>query len=501
MNDKKPTLELTLHSGIAHMTYKLDAMGVKTWFYLVSRVFDYLENSTQKIFTIPTKDLFDYLGTRNYDHINKILSEIQDTKIKFNIFGKNQKENWISTVLLSTVGIQDGQVIFEIPLFLQQKLLAFKEMFVIINLMLLRDFRSKYALSLYIILTDFVIKNVGKTEKTFTLKELRELFDIEDKKYTEYKEFHKFVLKKAVEEINSTSSLYVTYEPYKKENKKIISIKFTFRIKKELETKKITDNRNSTIEISDSILDNEDKLIFNNTITSNNSKEEDKIMPTDKKVLSYIEKNKIVITTVKNQKRLKEIVDKIGIEKINDYFSYLMDIVKVKNYDISKNSSGEKNIGGFFIGCLHSENYLSSFFIDIEKQNKKDEEYNIKFFEELDKKIMNVYYEENQRLFVKYVETHFEQYKNRITDLIRHITEKIPFLATTVLKKNNYVIDMTVFKNLSFINEIFPKYVDDFDYDLISFDDWLVTFINKPESTEKIDKLKEEVKKELVIFK
>ena len=99
LKNKNEQLELTLHSGISQMSYTLDATGVKIWFYLVSRVFNRLD-SQQQIYSLPASELFDYLETRNYEHINKILLDIQKTNIKFNILWKNKRKNRKSNVLL-----------------------------------------------------------------------------------------------------------------------------------------------------------------------------------------------------------------------------------------------------------------------------------------------------------------------------------------------------------------------------------------------------------------
>ena len=449
------------------MTYTIESSAVKTWFYLVSRVFNTLENHHQ-IYAIPVVDLLDYLNTRNYSYVKKILLEIQETKIKFNILGKDPNKNWTSTLLLSTVGINDGFLLFEIPLYLKQKLIEYKEMFVVINLMLLRDFKCKYSLGLYIVLSDYLIKNLEETEKILTIKELRELLGIGNNEYLEYKGFNQNVIKKAIDEINEKSNLVVSYKVHEKERAKIKSLKFTFHLNKYFTNNKPY-YKPSIITLKEEISENNDDNLI-------------KILPKDDKIWFYLNKYRIIIDNSRNQDRIRLIADKIGLENIDNFFLFLIDITKSKENEIQKNIDGDKNIAGFFIGCLKSDDYLNSFYFELQELKKKEENRRKLIEIKVKNKINDNYILGIKNDFVEYLIKNIDQYENIFISNVSKLLKPGTFLYDVIIGNlNNGKIDRTLLtKRLPhekdfIMNEIEknnPKFREEINYTEPTFEEW-----------------------------
>ena len=493
MKHKQSKLELTVHSGIAHMTYILDAVAVKTWFYLVTRVFDYLENSDQQLFSIPSKDLFDYLGTRNYEHIREILESIRQTGIRFNILGKDPRKNWITTSLLSAVGIEEGQVIFEIPLFLKQKLLAYKEMFVVINLMLLRDFNSKHTLALYIVIEDFLFKNIDQTEKIFTVEELKDLFGVEKDQYQEFKEFNKFVLKKAVQEINKKSNLIVSYKPYEKNKQKILSLKFTFKVLKKLNTSE----QKVQLSLDDSIAEPKlftQPIIKPTIITQEKQKNESKyILPKSKEVLQFANKYAIEFHWPKHQTRLKELLNILGNKRLEEFFEYCIKYTLQENNRgvIKMDSEGNPNIANFFMGLLHKQERLDAFLLDLEKEEERKEELERKIEEEFMNKLQDIFEDEQNRRFKKHILEHFTRFQDKLSKIIIETSRENGYIKDKIVTRfRDGKLQPEQLSNPLVWGQ-FVNYYSEFKYAPIKFDDWYKQFSQVPENQEKIKGLRD----------
>lgn len=493
--NKKKKYELTLHSGIAHMTYRLEANAVKSWFFLIDHVFDYINISTPQEFAVPVDALCNYLDmkTRNYNYLETMLSSIRATGIRFNVLGKIKDEpNWKESSLFGTVGIENGNIVFEIPTFLKQKLLEYKKMFVVINLKLLKDFKHKHSLALYIILTDYLIKDFHQTEKIFTIQELRDIFSLEDNQYQEYKEFNKFVLKRAINEINDKSSLHISYKSHKTVKRKIVSIKFTFKVIKQLERIINTDlNQQITIDNLD-IAKNDNEP---NTEVS-------KIFPTDEKVIEYLKKYKIIIDTKVHQERLKKIIERIGIDNLNNYLSYLIEITKSKSSDIIEDSNGNKNIGGFFIGCLRSEDYLNSFYLEIDKKLKKEQDLQIKIDSIIQNKLQNLHYDYNKKKFMDLITNNYSKYEQIFLSTVNDIVKENPFFYDySIMKRNNGQIDKNLLKDTTINAKIFSDYSNRFSFEPVDYETWKNIFQKKDNYTDLIQKITLESKKEALNLK
>ncbi|MEE7442685.1 replication initiation protein, partial [Methylobacterium oryzae] len=92
-----------------------------------------------------------------------------------------------------------------------------------IALPILMAFTSKYAISLYENVSQFV-NLTYKSSQDFTLDEFRNMLGVPEDKYPAFGEFNKHVLKPAVAEINALAAFNLTVLPVK-EGKKVVRVK------------------------------------------------------------------------------------------------------------------------------------------------------------------------------------------------------------------------------------------------------------------------------------
>ena len=221
-------LKLKLHSSLAHITYKLDALAIKSWFYFISAAFPHIQKEAA-VYKVDIGGYTKYLNTRNTDHLKKVFNKLKSTEVRLNIFDKDTGADVpYDTMLLAGSGHKDNSIYFEIPVSLRDVILRYEEMFVLLNLALIKDFSSKYTLALYVSLRDYAIES-RVTSKILTIDDIRLLFGLEGTKFEEYKALHRNVIKVAVNEINEKGDMKVSYEQLRV-NRKVEKIKFTFEV-------------------------------------------------------------------------------------------------------------------------------------------------------------------------------------------------------------------------------------------------------------------------------
>jgi len=118
-----------------------------------------------------------------------------------------------------------------------------------IDLVIIKDLRSKYAIALYELLKDY--QNVK--ELTLEISKFRELMGVDSNKYTIFSMFKDRVIDKAIIEINKSPKIDFTVEyELKKSGKKYSHVKFIIKKKSKLEVEKLkleSKKENAKIEI------------------------------------------------------------------------------------------------------------------------------------------------------------------------------------------------------------------------------------------------------------
>lgn len=179
-----------------------------------------------RIYEIPLhliKKLIGYAATNNHQ-LHNLLDEISDIKFIFNYLGKDT-EYWQKDYLFSSIRIQEGLVLFEMPLSIKSKMVI-PSMYTTLNLHLLTKIKKDSVIPLYELLKDYT--RINKPESTFTisLEALKILLGVQGK-YSVYKDFKKKVLTPTVAEINDKLDIRVSFVAQKQLSTKIDNIFFT----------------------------------------------------------------------------------------------------------------------------------------------------------------------------------------------------------------------------------------------------------------------------------
>lgn len=102
-------------------------------------------------------------------------------------------------------------------------------MYARLSLSLQNNFKSKYALTLWELCTDYVGGERETGETGFiALHDFRNLMGVDEGAYKQYRELNKYVLKPAVAEVNSVSDLKVAVD-YQHKGRKVVALKFKVR--------------------------------------------------------------------------------------------------------------------------------------------------------------------------------------------------------------------------------------------------------------------------------
>ena len=163
--------------------------------------------------------------SKNDDYLKEILESIADFKVKWNILGKDKKQEWGVAHLLAEVRIHDGICFYQFPHTLRLKLHN-PRVYAKLNLRLQNQFKSQYALVLWEVCFDYFDADRGKGETPFIpLEAYRELMGVEADEYTTFKSLNQWVIKPAIKEINDLTNYLVEAES-KRLGRKISELKF-----------------------------------------------------------------------------------------------------------------------------------------------------------------------------------------------------------------------------------------------------------------------------------
>ena len=197
-----------------------------------------IDETGSTTFNILLKDISTSIEKYNnyqYEKIIKDLIEIADIKIVINSLGKNKDEtvSLITRFILEIEFSKHRKNLHKktVSLMLSNKLIHkfinvkkyFAKMFFKIQF----SFSSKYSKLLYELLKDY------EKIKCFTISLIELVQLLNDINYKEWSVFRANVLKRAIDEINEKSDIYVSYEPIKEkpegQRKQVTKIKFIIK--------------------------------------------------------------------------------------------------------------------------------------------------------------------------------------------------------------------------------------------------------------------------------
>ena len=212
---------------------KMSLLQRRAWNVLLANAYNELPD--KEIHRVSMVELTAKLGfdSKNDDYLKEILESIADFKVKWNILGKDKKQEWGVAHLLAEVRIHDGICFYQFPHTLRLRLHN-PRVYAKLNLRLQNQFTSKYALVLWEVCFDYFDADRQQGETPFIpLETFRELMGVEADEYTTFKSLNQWVIKPAIKEINDLTDYHVEIEQ-KRLGRRIAELKFRITKVKQL---------------------------------------------------------------------------------------------------------------------------------------------------------------------------------------------------------------------------------------------------------------------------
>lgn len=217
---------LKKHVAAVHTSGELTLVQRKLVNILLLNAYDDLLGKREH--TIPTSLMATMCGWesgKNVKDLKDAVTGIMSTVIEFNLMGDGKEaDGWEKMTMLSYARVANGLCTYSYPEQLAKKLFD-PEVFANINLSVQTKFRGGYSLTLYENCLRF--KRVGSTG-WWDLDTFRRLVGAEAAMYDEFKHLNNYVIKKAVEEINTVSDIFIEAN-FRKTGRKTTHIQFDIR--------------------------------------------------------------------------------------------------------------------------------------------------------------------------------------------------------------------------------------------------------------------------------
>ena len=214
---------------------KITHLQRRAWNVLLANAYNELPN--QEVHRVSVAELAKSLGfnSRDYDHLKETLEALVDCTVKWNVLGKDKKEEWGVASLLAEARIKDGICTYAYPPYLRTRLYN-PRIYTKLNLRLQNQFTSRYALILWEICFDYfdLSRNEGETP-FIPIETFRELMGLEKGEYPLFKELNRNVIKPAIKEINTLTNFHIEVEN-KRFGRKIAELKFRISRIREIPT-------------------------------------------------------------------------------------------------------------------------------------------------------------------------------------------------------------------------------------------------------------------------
>jgi plasmid replication initiation protein len=378
--------EVIKPSAAIQISNKITLLQRRCWNFLLANAYDELPK--KEIYEISIADLTNVLcfDSGNVEYLKKSLENILKCTVKWNILNKDGKEKWGLASLLSEVEIEDGLIRYAYSPTLREKLYN-PSMYARINLSMQNRFDSKYTLALYELAVDYLIVKIGSGQTPYiSIFKLRELLGFKKDQYMVFKSFNRDILKKAINEINKKSDLFVEMG-YKRERRKVVSIKFIIKVQ------------------------NNQKLLIKNI-------KNDEFLK--------------IFTTLQKKFLLSPSQAEIILEKYKDLSILEILLIEIEQ----KYKNGEiKNLGAYSFQMLKEHTGIVKSEIDKDKEKEKrelkEQKERIKKEQLQIKKLKDEFDQNKQQKINKYI----EENRETISEFFPEFKEKYSFVLKTFLNK------------------------------------------------------------------
>lgn len=217
--------EVIKHSAVIQMTNRVPALPRRLWNVLLANAYDKLP--TRDLYTIPFAVVQKYLdfNSHNYEYLRDALRTLVETRVEFNLLGKDKRQAWGTSSLLSSAILYHSTIEYGYSPHLR-RLLYEPSMYARIPLVLPNRFKSKHTLPLYELCLDYFDeeRRAGETP-AMPIETFKTLFDVQN--YA-WEDITKRVLKVAIAEITALTPLRIEFR-VKRHGRKITDIKFIIR--------------------------------------------------------------------------------------------------------------------------------------------------------------------------------------------------------------------------------------------------------------------------------
>lgn len=223
-------------SGLIQMTNNLTMEQRKIYNYLLFIVKEALRTQpNQRRFEAEISNIKKYTGAQNNSHIKESIEKMQEVEVKFNVLGKDKKNEWDTFGLIVDVDntSEEGFVSFSIPEQLIEAI-NYPDMYGLIDLKVIKDLKSKHSVAIYEFVSDYL--KIGK--KRVYLDDFKVMMGIDPQ--TGYKRFSDLktrVLDPSVKVINEKTSIRLVVEPTYR-GRKAVSLEFRFIYRDEVKSEK-----------------------------------------------------------------------------------------------------------------------------------------------------------------------------------------------------------------------------------------------------------------------
>lgn len=219
--------ELVKHSAAVQISNKISLTERRIWNVCLQHAYDQLPR--EETHAIAVRELIGRtrLNTENFAYVKECFENLVGTHVRWNLLGKDDKEEWGVAALLADAVIRNGVIYYSFGPQLRQRLHN-PRMFARIQLSIQSEFSHKYALPLYELLVDYQWSSGVCEAPRMTIKDARKLLGVEEGSYKQFYDFRRYVLDRAVEEVNDKSDIHVEYDA-QKTGRSYTHVKFTGR--------------------------------------------------------------------------------------------------------------------------------------------------------------------------------------------------------------------------------------------------------------------------------
>lgn len=219
---KSTNLVIRKSNKLIESRTKLSIAEQRLILYLLSQIQP--SDKDFKIYKIPLKEFAKMIGKSKstvYEAAKEVTKELMTRVMTLNTPEGPLQVAWISHALYIE---QQGYVELGISPKLKPYLLELKSCFTQYALKEVIQFSNQYSWRIYELCKQYAY--IG--ERIITVDDLRKYLDL-DTKYTVYGNIKKRILEPTAKEINSKTSLRITYEEIKRQGRKVEAIKYTIK--------------------------------------------------------------------------------------------------------------------------------------------------------------------------------------------------------------------------------------------------------------------------------